>query len=97
MEKMYQKILELLNEASLNDNLRLKITDKRDYHGSDDHGWGVIGLSNSGIIHECFGYQYGVVDWKDCKNNYLILIYTDIWGNDSVAELIDCGELEKIK
>jgi hypothetical protein len=99
MNKMYQTILELLNEASLDDNLRLNIADKRDYHSSDGHevGWEVIGVSNSGIIYKHFGYQYGVEDWQDCKNNYLILIHTDIWDNDSVVKLIDCGELEKIK
>jgi hypothetical protein len=50
-----------------------------------------------GVIHDYFGYQYGVVEWKYLKDHYLLSILVDDFGdNDSVIECIDCGELEKI-
>jgi hypothetical protein len=99
MEKMHKTILDFLFKNSTHDNLRVIIINKDDYQKSKDYhdGYRAIGISNVGVIHDYFGYQYGVVEWKYLKDHYLLSILVDDFGdNDSVIECIDCGELEKI-
>ena len=93
---MHKTILDFLFKNSTHDNLQVIIINKDDYQKSKDYhdGYRAIGISNVGVIHDYFGYQCGVVEWKYLKDHYLLSVLIDNFGdNDSVMECIDCEKL----